>query len=391
MSVQSNVNDASADMAAVSEIKTKSQKKRMRKQRQKALADTHSVIISDDNSAGSIKSNPELDLDKVVEQNEVIVRAYTTSIDEKKALRDTNISKIAELNKAFDNIRAEDKRLQIQKRKIQLDGDGRNPDSIYQLQKDLALHQKNIISMQSSRRDVQTELMHKYVIKNKALNIPHDDKALSDFSNRFIENLDKRIQSSEQAIVTIKAQIDKDRSDYSALISFDWEQAHEDIDIQSTNISKEIKDREIQNKQLVKDIHYLEHLFQIAKVKPQYVQYAKTHQIDIQDVLSDYTFPDSIDDNDPDIQLIVACNLHRQHFLLYKNNNGRGHNQYARCYKYREYNGDDECSGYWTGLYGCDCGQTDSNNTWNADDFEPYNLSKFSIESKYPYGFLDAS
>lgn len=91
------------------------------------------------------------------------------------------------------------------------------------------------------------------------------------------------------------------------------------------------------------------------------------------------------DDETPktDAELILACNEHRQNYLLYEQNNGCGHNADTRCHKQSYWNQD--CDGFDTGFgsHSCACNKFW---TWDDDDFDPG--KDINIHSLAPYGRL---
>ncbi len=86
-----------------------------------------------------------------------------------------------------------------------------------------------------------------------------------------------------------------------------------------------------------------------------------------------------------DTEMIIACNQHRQHYLLYEQNDGLGCNVDTRCHKQSYWNQD--CDGFDTGLGSgsCPCNRFWC---WDDDDFDPTDTEYFNIHSVMPYGRL---
>ena len=84
------------------------------------------------------------------------------------------------------------------------------------------------------------------------------------------------------------------------------------------------------------------------------------------------------EDNLSSKKLFSECNQHRQHYLLYENNGGRGSKIDTKCYK-----DSNECNGWYTNEKRCGCGIK-----WYWDDWciDYFDLNLINIYDKTPTG-----
>lgn len=236
--------------------------------------------------------------------------------------------------------------LEVDKRNLQKfkEGNNNNIAKIYINNYRIKQLDDFILDNKNKILEKQKKMMNEAITVSKTYGIEHDNRTVSDFTNNEVEKLYELEQKYEIEMNKLMNE-NKSYLEYLSKISLDElerektkymekiKETTENINFLITNIDKVRQEIKVIKKIIVHE-----------KFRPEYIKYAKLHGIinGNQKIESLY-------------ELVSQCNKHRQHFLLYENNNGSGF-KFKCC---------SDCNGHWTG----------NKNTWEAGGWCRYKMN----------------